>query len=248
MDSSAATVSYQRRTWILPVGRQLTVGRSSRCDVRLPDDERLSRRAAVLSTLNDCVLIRNVSTSKPFVLRPRRGEDHVVGPGAAITSLPHRVFAVVLAGGLADIEIHVDASAITPAPADAGTGTRSADTFTSPASLTAAQHRMAVALCRPLLIASGRAARPATYTEIGAALNLKPQYVRRVIREIREILTGYGIPGLTPEDGNTANDDFRLPLARWALWSGWVSAADLPQDDTDLPQDDTDLPQDDTGQ
>jgi hypothetical protein len=231
MDSSVATVSYDSRRWPLPVGRQLTVGRASRCDVRLPDDERLSRRAAVLTALDDCVLIRNESTTKPFVLRPRRGEDQIVGPGAAITSLPHRMFDLVLAGGLGDIGVHVDASAITRAPVPAGSVTRSAATFTSPTELTAAQHRIAVALCRPLLIESGPAARPATYNEIGEALDLSPRYVRNVIRSIRDSLTGYGVPGLTPDD-DSPNDDFRLPLARWALWSGWVSAANLFRDDS----------------
>jgi hypothetical protein len=231
MNSPTATVSYRGRCWTLPAGHQLEVGRGSRCHVRLPDDDGLSRRAAVLSALTDCVLIRNVSSSKPFVLRPRTGEDQIVGPGAAITSLPHRTFDVLLAGGRGDVAVHVDASAITRAPAPAAAGTRSADTFTSPADLTPGQHRIAVALCRPLLTASGPAARPATYKEIGEALDLSPRYVRKVIGEIRDSLTGYGIPGMAQEEGNAPNDDFRLPLARWALWSGWVSAADVHRDD-----------------
>jgi hypothetical protein len=200
--------------------------------VRLPaEDGGLSRHAAVLSALDDFVLIRNVSSSKPFVLRPRTGEDQVVGPGAAVTSLPHRTFDVVLAGGLGDVAVHIDASAITPAEAPAAAGTRSADTFTRPADLTPGQHRIAVALCRPLLTASGSAARPATYNEIADLLDLSPRYVRKVIGEIREGLTGHGIPGLAKEEGDAPNDDFRLPLARWALWSGWVSAADVYRDD-----------------
>jgi hypothetical protein len=227
MKGSTATVSYQGRRWTLSTGRQLTLGRSSRCDVRLPDDERLSRQAAVLSALDDCVLVRNVSTSKPFVLRPLVGEDQIVGPGAATTSLPHRTFAVVLAGGLGDVSVEVDASAITPAEVRTESFTRSKDTFTSPAELTAAQHRIAVALCRPLLTQTGSRARPATYAEISAALGHSQGYVRNVVRSIRDSLTGYGIPGLTRDESDAPNDDFRLPLARWALWSGWVSAADL---------------------
>jgi hypothetical protein len=209
------------------------VGRSSRCDVRLPEqDNGLSRRAAVLSALTDCVLVRNVSTSKPFVLRPPAGEDHVVGPGAAITSLPHRTFAVVLSGGFGDVAIKVDAVGISPRARPAATGTRSADTFTSPTDLTPAQRRVAVALCRPMLTKSGSAARPATYAEIGQSLGLSPAYVRNVIRSIRDNLTGYGIPGLSADD-STPTDDFRLPLARWALWSGWVGPDDLDRDDSE---------------
>jgi hypothetical protein len=125
-DSSTATVSYRHRQWRLPAGHSLTLGRSSRCDVRLPeDDDGLSRRAAVLSVLLDCVLIRNLSSSKPFLVRPAAGEDQVVGPGAATTSLPHRWFALVLAGKLGEAEIRVDASAITPAPAPTVSATRS---------------------------------------------------------------------------------------------------------------------------
>jgi len=234
MDSAVATVSYHGRRWTLPAGKSLTLGRSRKCDVCLPEgDEQLSRRAAVLSALNDYILVRNVSTSKPFVLRPRVGEDQIVGPGAATTSLPHRTFSVVLAGGLGEVEIKVDASAIAPQHPPAGGGTRSANTFTSPADLTAGQHRIAVALCRPLLTESGAAARPATYAEIAESLGLSPQHVRNVVRSIRDNLTGYGIPGLTVDDGSGPNEDFRPPLARWALWSGWVSPDDVYRDDSE---------------
>jgi hypothetical protein len=228
MIRSAATVRHAGREWPLAEGKRLTVGRSASCTVRLPDDEHLSRRAFALTALDGYVLIHNTSTSKPLVLRPPVGEDHVVGPGSAITSLPHRAFDVLLVGSLGEVTIHVDARAVTPPPADTGV-TSSTDTYKSP-EFTPRQHRIIVELCRPMLTRSGSAARPATYAEIGDRLGLSPQYVRNVIKTIRENLTGDGMPGLATDAGAAPNDDFRLPLARWAQWSGWVSAADLGDD------------------
>jgi hypothetical protein len=228
MNGSAAVVRYGGKRWSLVAGDQLTAGRGTSCAVRLPDDEHLSRRAFRLTVLDGCVLIHNTSASKPLVLRPQFGEDQVVAPGSATTSLPHRRFGIVLAGSRGDVAVHVDAQAIMPPPADSA-GTRSTDTYTSP-EFTAGQLRIIVELCRPLLTRCGAAARPATYAEIGERLDLSPQYVRNVIKSIRENLTGDGMPGLATVGGSTPNDDFRLSLARWALWSGWVSAADLGDD------------------
>jgi hypothetical protein len=228
MNRSAAIVRYGSKQWSLVQGDQLTAGRSTSCAVRLPDDEHLSRRAFALTVLDGYVLIHNTSTSKPLVLRPPVGEDHVVAPGSATTSLPYRTFGIVLAGSRGDVAVHVDAQALTPPPGDS-VATRSTDTYTS-SEFTAGQLRIMVELCRPLLTRRGAAARPATYAEIGERLDLSPQYVRNVIKGIRENLTGDGMPGLATEAGTTPNDDFRLSLARWALWSGWVSAADLGDD------------------
>ncbi|MFC7529809.1 hypothetical protein [Actinoplanes sp. GCM10030250] len=234
MEGIAATVSYDGRRWTLGVGERLTVGRSSSCTVRLPDDGHLSRRAASVDVLGDGVLVRNTSGTKPFVLRPPAGEDQVVVPGAA-TSLPHPRFEIVLAGSRGDVTVRVDSPAArageNAASEDAAAGedgmTRSGDTFTGPGRFSAAQHRVMVELCRPLMVSSGPSARPATYAEIGERLGLNPHYVRNVLKGIRESLTGYGVPGLVGEQATA--EDFRLPLARCALWNGWVGPADLEE-------------------
>lgn len=228
MNRSAAFVQYGGTRWLLVKGDRLTAGRGASCVLRLPNDEHLSRRAFTLTVLDDCVLIHNTSGSKPLVLRPPEGEDQVVAPGSATTSLPHRTFGIVLAGSRGDVAVQVDAQAVTPPPADAIV-TRSSDTYRSP-EFTAGQLRIMVELCRPMLTRRGPEARPATYAEIGDQLTLSPQYVRNVIKTIRENLTGDGMRGLATEAGTAPNDDFRLSLARWALWSGWVTAADFGPD------------------
>jgi hypothetical protein len=218
-------VSYLRAGWTLAAGDRVTVGRSSGCTVQLPaGDKQISRWAAALELVNGAVLVTNTSASKPFVLRPPAGEDLLVAPGAAAAPALAR-FDILIAGANGDEAVRVDASALRPDRA-ADPATRSADTVTEPSHLTAAQHRLMVELCRPLLTASGAAARPATYAEIGSRLDLSPQYVRNVLKAIREKLSGYGIPGLISGEPNP-NEDFRLALARWALWNGWVTGDDL---------------------
>ena len=223
-------VAFQDRTWSLAVGQRLTVGRGSACQVRLPDDVHLSRYAGMLTVLDDCVLVRNVSRSKPLVLRPSVGEDRVVEPQAATTSLPFPQFAVVFAGQAgAAVAVAVDARTLAPPqlPDDA----RSRTTLATPVVLTPGQRRVLVSLCEPLLIRSGPQAAPATYAEIGHRLGRQPQYVRNVIKSIRETLSGHGIAGLAVEQPEGSHHDFRWELARWSVRSGWVDATDL----RDLP-------------
>ncbi|WP_436525369.1 hypothetical protein [Actinoplanes sp. HUAS TT8] len=224
MEGPAATVRHRTRHWTLNTGEKLTVGRSTGCTVRLPDDSHFSRWAVALELVNGAVLVSNTSETKPFVVRPPAGEDQVVAPGAAARP-PFTRFTIVLAGSVAEESVEIDAAALRPALAQ-DPATRSADTFTGPGQFTAAQHRVMVELCRPLLTASGTAARPATYAEIGDRLALSPQYVRNVLKLLRENLSGYGIPGLV-SDEHHPTEDFRLPLARWALWNSWVTRSDL---------------------
>ncbi|MEU1393507.1 MULTISPECIES: hypothetical protein [unclassified Nonomuraea] len=54
-------VTFNGEKWAVSRGQALTLGRSRAYDVRLPDDEHLSRRAGSLPVLNDCVLISNDS-------------------------------------------------------------------------------------------------------------------------------------------------------------------------------------------
>jgi DNA-binding CsgD family transcriptional regulator len=228
---STMTVTYNGRPWRVGRGDHLTVGRGRDCAIRLPDDTHFSRNAAVLRILDDCVLITNTSTSKPFVLRPPVGEDRIVEPGGATTSLPYPTFDIVIAGRGVNATVQVDASSVGASPVVGPSVTGSLATEKSPVEFTPTQHRVLIALCRPMLTASGSGARPATYAEIGDRLGLSPQYVRNVIKVLRESLSGYGIPGIVPGAVAAPNDDFRLPLARWAVWNGWVAADDL--DDRD---------------
>ena len=233
---NCVAATYGMGCWRLRRGDVLTLGRSPSCQVQLPDDDHLSRHAGTLRVLRDCVLVRNDSASKPLVLRPPAGEDRVVEPGAAITSLPYGRFAVVFSGrGGTPVQVDVDASTISHGVAarDAATAT-AGETVTAPVRFTPGQTRVPAALCAPLLTRTGPGAVPATYTQIAARLGLRPGYVRNVLKTIRESLSGHGIPGLTADDlladepdEHAAGDRFRWELARAALRSGWVGEHDV---------------------
>jgi hypothetical protein len=227
--AGTVVVSYGGRQWSMSDGEQLTIGRSPSCVVRLPEDDILSRFAARLENQGNLLLIHNISTTKPIALRPPAGEDRVIEPGAAITSLPYRRFRIVFFGWRGDVGIDVDAGGLLPPPggADVPPGRLDApDDFSGPI-MRPSRLRILAALCRPMLTRSGSAARPATYAEIGQELGLSPGYIRNVVKSIREELTSYGVPGLMNESGESPNDDFRAPLAHWAVRHGWVSEADL---------------------
>jgi hypothetical protein len=217
------------RRWRLRDGNALTIGRGRVCDLRLPEDEHLSRLAATVRTVDDFLLIRNESHTKPLVLRPPIGEDRVVEPGAATTSLPFERFSIVFAAeGGAPIEVRVALPTAPVAPALGPVDAAAKQTLTAPFELTPAQRRVMAALCEPLLTRSGAGARPATYAQIGARLGRQPHYVRNVLKALRERLTGLGVPGLAPEAApGTEPDDFRWALARYALRGGWIDPADV---------------------
>ncbi|WP_018500773.1 FHA domain-containing protein [Parafrankia discariae] len=224
----ALVLSYAGRRWALTRGESVSIGRASHCTIQLPDDDHISRCALSLRVLDDCVLIQNSSASKPAVLRPPVGEDRVLEPGAGTTSMPFRIFRIVVAGrGGVAIGVEADASALTPDLSVPDETTRSCPTVTSPITFTAAQRRILVELCRPLLTRSGAAVRPADYEEIGQRLGLKPFHVRNVIKKLREELTGHGVPGLTDTEVAAARDGFRWPLARWLVRNGLVSSDDI---------------------
>jgi hypothetical protein len=225
-------IDFDERRWVLAIGETATIGRSQRSTIRLPADTHLSRRAGSLRVLDDCVLIRNESVRKPLVIRPPSGEDRVVEPEAATTSLPYPRFELVFAGsGSRVVSVQVDASRLTPDPLLTDPQTRTPATTAEPIQLSGAQRRILVALCAPLLRESGPRAVPATYAEIGRRLDRQPQYVRNTLKTIRETLTGYGVTGLIPDDDGPRHADFRWALARWAIRGGWVTATDL--DDRD---------------
>jgi len=224
-------VHFAGRQWVISAGEVLRIGRSRSCELALPDDDYLSRHAGSLQVLDDCVLVRNESSRKPLVLRPPFGGDRVVEPGAAVTSLPYQTFDLLLTGtGGRVVAIRVDAVRLTPVPLLEGTDTGPA-TQVEPIVLTGAQQRVLRVLSAPLLTRSGAEAVPATYAEIGRRLDLQPQYVRNVVKSIRETLAGYGVEGVVRSRPDQANTDFRWELARWAIRSGTVTAADLDGDD-----------------
>jgi len=209
-------------------GDALTFGRGRDCTIRLPNDSHISRTAGSVTVLEDCALIRNHSATKPFVIRPVVGEDHVVEPGGAVASLPHRRLQIVIAG-MAGTTVHLDldVSGVTTASGPSGLGptTSEAVTTTAPFPLTPAQRKVVEALCAPMLTHSGADAAPATYQQIGVALNLSPQYVRNVIQHVRETLTGHGVPDLITDDPTRPGADFRWSLARYAIRNRWISTA-----------------------
>jgi hypothetical protein len=231
-------VSSPERAWVVAPGQVLTFGRSRSTDIRLPDDDHISRRAGCLQVLEDCVLIRNDSRTKVILLRPSSGEDRVIEPGAATASLPYRTFCLALTGkGDLEVVLEVDARGLDAAAEHPDLPpTSSTDTVTAPVSITAAQRRVLVALCEPMLTAHGAQAVPATYAQVGTRLGRSPGYVRNVVKGLRETLAGYGVPGLTTvvaASERTAGErpgpaeDFRPILARWAVRNRWVSVSDV---------------------
>jgi hypothetical protein len=93
--------------------------------------------------------------------------------------------------------------------------------------LTRGQRLVLATLCEPLLVKAGPQAVPATYAQMGRRLGRQPQYIRNVVKSLRESLSGHGIPGLTTDDEGIPHDDFRWALARWAVRTGAVSVEDL---------------------
>lgn len=221
-------VDFEERQWTFATGDVAVVGRSPSSTIQLPADTHLSRRAASLRVLDDCLLVRNESARKPLVLRPPAGEDRVVEPEAATTSLPFPRFELVFAGSDGRVvSVHVDASRLTPDPLVSDPQTRTPATTAEPVHLSGAQRRVLVALCAPMMRRSGALAVPATYAEIGARLGLRPRYVRNLLKVLRETLAGYGVTDLVPDDDGPRHDDFRGALARWAIRGSWVTHDDL---------------------
>jgi hypothetical protein len=225
---TVAHVRHGDRTWAVSCGTTLTFGRGTGCDIQLRNDPHLSRRAGALVGCDGYVLIRNESQSKPVVVRPPVGEDKVLEPRSATTSLPLLRFDVILYGdGGAPEILTVNVGGSAPVESSPPLGSA---TVTAPIKFTPTQRRMLLALCEPLLTQRGPAARAATYAEIAGRLGLKQGYVRNVIKGIREELTGHGVFGLSQADGqDIPSDDFRQALARWALRSGWVNREQLAE-------------------
>lgn len=214
-------------------GDTLTFGRGTHCTIRLPNDSHISRTAGSITVLEDCVLIRNHSATKPFVIRPVVGEDHVIEPGGAGTSLPHSRLQIVVAGMAGTtVQLDLDLGGVTATAVPPDTQPLAGDvlTVTAPFPLTPAQRKVVEALCAPMLSRQGADAAPATYHQIGAALGLSPQYVRNVIQTVRETLTGHGVPDLVSDDPTRPGGDFRWSLARYAIRNRWISPTGPDED------------------
>ena len=217
-------VTHAGRVWRVPLDGELSFGRGVDVDGRLADDPpdlQVSRRAGQLRCLADSVLVINLSSRGVLRLSAPGALTRDIGPGEAITSEPHRVFEVVVVGEYGQgYLLGVDARQL-PAPA-AGPGDEpdgTATMLTAPYDLTPSQRRVLAALCAPLLAPGGSQSNAASAREIGLALDLSPNYVRNVLKEIREQLTAYGVPGLV-SDPPQPGEDFRQPLALWAIRYG----------------------------
>lgn len=225
---------------LLVLDHEITIGRGRTCDLRIADDpvdDHVSRLAATLRALEDCLLVRNESTSKQIALRPLVGSERLIGPQEATTSLPHPQFSVVVTGRFGtEYAVHVDVRGLAPAPRRPGPDPMTADTVSAPPiNLTPAQRRLLTALCEPLLTRAGPHASPATYRQIGQRVSRRPGYVRNVLKQVRELLAGEGVASMVAFRVDQVHEDFRLPLAMWAIHSGTVTAADLPGlDDAEL--------------
>jgi hypothetical protein len=231
--SPYALVSVLGARRLLVLDHEITIGRGRGCDLRIADDpmdDHVSRLAATLRALEDCVLIRNESTSKQITLRPLVGIERQIGPREATTSLPHLQFSVVVTGRFGtEYAVHVDVRGLAPGPRRLGPDGKTPTTANSPGvGLTPAQRRLLAALCEPLLTRAGPHASPATYRQIGQRVGLRPGYVRNVLKQLREQLASQGVAAMVTFRIDQVHEDFRLPLAMWALHSGTITAADLP--------------------
>ena len=211
-------VRHDGRTWRLASGQELTFGRGLDVDIKLandPPDLRVSRHTGTLRHLVDTVLIINASSRGLLTLMTEGALTREISPGEAITCDPHRKFRVCVIGeyGL-NYDLDVDASSLPEHESD-GRPHRGAGTvlFTR-YDLTPGQRRVLSALCAPLLAGE---ARSATAREIAESLNLRPNYVRNVLKETRERLAAQGVPGLLGEDNPQAVEALRNALAQWAI-------------------------------
>jgi hypothetical protein len=227
-----ALISFGNERRLLALDQELTIGRGRSCDLRIahdPEDDHVSRLAATLRTLEDCVLVRNESATKQLALRPLVGSERTIGPGGATTSLPHLQFFLVATGRFGtEYAVHVDVRDLAPYPHRADVDPSTPTTVSvPPISPTPAQRRLLAALCEPLLTRTGPRASPATYREIGQRVGRRPGYVRNVLRRLREQLAAQGVAAMVTYNVDQVPEDFRLPLATWAIHSGTITAADV---------------------
>jgi hypothetical protein len=227
-----AVISFGSDRRLLVLGRELTVGRGQTCDLRIadnPSDDHVSRIAATVRTLEDCVLVRNESATKQLALRPLVGKERLIGPREATTSLPHSEFFLIATGRFGtEYAVHVDVRDLTQDAQPPGADPETSTTVSvPPISPTDVQRQLLAALCEPLLTRTGPRASPATYRQIGERVGRRPDYVRNVLKRLREQLAAQGVAALVAFNLDHVSEDFRLPLAMWAIHSGTITTADL---------------------
>ena len=232
---ATVVVTHGGRRWTFAAGELATFGRADTCTIRIaPLDDAVSRHAGTLQVLDDCVLVRNESRTRPFALVPAAGGRRRVEPGEAMSSLPHDRFSVVLTGRFGDrYELRVDASEIIPAdrpslPGPAGLARHSASAARN-VHLTSAELRLLAALCEPLLRGLDDEAVPATYRAIAVRTGLRPGHVATVFHGLRRQLSEAGVPAAA---GREPDADIRGRLADWALRTGTVTPEHLVLLDT----------------
>jgi hypothetical protein len=216
--ASPVLVRNNGRTWRLVSGGALTFGRGPDVDIKVahdPPDLRVSRHTGTFRHLVDTVLIINASSRGMLTLMADRAVTREISAGEAISCDPHRKFRVCVIGeyGLT-YDLHVDASSLPGHESgdrpQGGVGTVLFTRY----DLTPGQRRVLSALCAPLLAGGTRSA---TAREIAKRLNLKPNYVRNVLKDTRERLATQGVPGLLGEDNPHAVEALRHALAQWAI-------------------------------
>lgn len=225
-----AMVTYQSVRRILPLGKEITIGRGAGAGIRIADqpvDEHVSRLSASLRTLQDCVLVQNRSSSKQLVLRPLVGAERPVEPGAASTSMPFTEFFVVVTGRFGrEYSVHVDVRDLSPnLPRPVVDPLETVDGV--PIDLSPQQRQLLAALCEPLLTRTGARATPATYREVATRVGKSPGHARTVLRRLREELASQGVASLVAYNLEKVYEDFRPALARWAINSGTITVADV---------------------
>jgi len=226
-----AVISFGSERRLLVLDNGLTIGRGPACDLRIahdPEDDHVSRLTATLRTLEDFVLVRNESATKQLTLRPLIGTERLIEPGAATTSLPHHQFFLVATGRFGtEYAVHVEVRNLAPGPPPVNDPNTATTVSSPPISPTPTQRRLLAALCEPLLTRAGPRASPATYRQIGQRVGRRPGYVRDVLKRLREQLAAQGVPAMVAFTAERVSEDFRLPLAMWAIRSGIITTADL---------------------
>ena len=186
---------------------RVTVGRADGCEVCLSWDERVSRTHAVLERVGDdwAVLDDGLSRNGTFV-----NEARVAGRRRLADRDVLRVGRTRL---------------LFREPSAAGAGrTTAISRMVEPDAITAAQHRVLVALARPCVGAGGLAA-PASNEAIAEELHLSVEAVKA---HLRMLFRRFGIE-------NLPQGQKRLSLVRLAMDSGLVGARDAWRPDPGPP-------------
>ena len=233
------------REWLLVLGDTLTFGRGSDRDVRFahdPVDDLVSNEAGTLTAVDGGLLIHNDSRSQGIWLIAVPGEQQPIRPGQMVGTMPHARLQLVVPGRHGAIySIHLDLRELSGSSGPGASPDEpnlppvepvSADrvpTRSGPGKLTPRERRILAALCEPLLIFAGPDAVAANYPEIARRAGGTKDAVRISLNNLRNRLAeSDGIPGLRRDsDSGASGDDYRAPLARWALDSRTITAYDL---------------------